>query len=51
VATSIGHDHRQPKLEEGTGAFWQVRIKIVMAGFGCRLFGSFAAVALGQAGK
>src|SRR5450432_4252969 len=26
-----GHDYRQPKLEEGTGALWQVRKGIVMS--------------------
>jgi hypothetical protein len=25
AASPAGHEYRQPKLEEGTGAFWQVR--------------------------
>jgi hypothetical protein len=28
AASSAGHDDRQPKLEVGTDAFWQVRLKI-----------------------
>jgi hypothetical protein len=39
AASPAGHDNRQPKLEEGTDAFWQVRIKIEMAEYRCRLFG------------
>jgi hypothetical protein len=25
AASPAGHDYRQPKVEEGTDAFWQVR--------------------------
>jgi hypothetical protein len=25
AASPAGHDYRQPKLEEGTDAFWQIR--------------------------
>jgi hypothetical protein len=36
-ATSpAGHDYRQPKVEEGTDAFWQVRIRIEMSWSGLR---------------
>ena len=31
AAPPAGHDYSQPKLEEGTDAFWQVREKIEMA--------------------
>ena len=40
AASPAGHDYRQPKLEEGADAFWQVRTKIAMAEYRCRLFGA-----------
>jgi hypothetical protein len=42
----IGRVYRQPKLEEGTDAFLQVRKIITMPEIGCRLLGKFAAVLL-----
>jgi hypothetical protein len=33
------HDYRQPKVEEGTDAFWQVRKKIEMSSIGRRIVG------------
>ena len=40
AASPAGHDYRQPKLEEGADAFWQVRKKIEMPEYRCRLFGA-----------
>jgi hypothetical protein len=34
---SARHDYRQPKVEEGADAFWQVRIKIGVSGIARRL--------------
>jgi hypothetical protein len=34
-----GHDYGQPKVEEGTDAFWQVRTRIEMSANGRRLLG------------
>jgi hypothetical protein len=45
-ASPTGHDYRQPKVEEGADAFWQVRIRIEMSSIGGRLFGQCAAVVL-----
>jgi hypothetical protein len=45
AASPVGHDYCQPKLEEGTDAFWQVRTK--NSEYRCRLLGGASATSSG----